>query len=431
MNDKVLIIGSGGREHAFAWKIAQSKYVEKVYVAPGNDGMNDQNKIITVDISENDFAKIAEFARLHQIALVIIGPEKPLSQGIVDYLENQDIRVIGPKQEAAKLESSKIFAKKFMIDHHIPTADFEFYDNYEIALEALSHWEIETKGIVIKADELASGKGVVVTHDRKEAQKTLYDFMMNPHCSINAKNILLEEKLEGREVSFFALSDGENFVSLGHACDYKRLYDNNLGPNTGGMGGFTPENFPNRDMIFEIEQNVFEKTIMGMYKAKIPFKGFLFAGLMIKNNQIKVLEYNVRFGDPEAQILLPTISEDIYPLLKNASETKLSNNYYFRDNKLKSVHVTFASGGYPSNYNKPMQLNEQIHISSELQDQAGTHLFYSGVKKINDRFVNTGGRVLGITCVGPDIQTARTNCYKCVEKIRFNHAQWRNDIAIN
>src|SRR3989339_29355 len=418
MSDKILIIGRGGREHAFAWKIAQSKQVEKVFVAPGNDGMNDQNKIITVDILETDFSGIAEFAKFNQIALVIIGPEKPLSCGIVDYLQDQGVNVIGPSKLAAKLESSKIFAKKFMIDHHIPTADFEFYDNYENALQALSHWEIEKKGIVIKADELASGKGVVVTHDRKEAKQTLYDFMMNPHCSINSKNILLEEKLVGREVSFFALSDGENFVSLGHACDYKRLYDNNLGPNTGGMGGFTPENFPSQNLIFEIEQNVFEKTIMGMFKAKMLFKGFLFAGLMIDNNQVKVLEYNVRFGDPEAQILLPTISEDLYPLLKNASETKLGSNYYFKDNRLKSVHVAFASGGYPSNYNEPMKLNEQIHIASELLDQPGTHLFFSGVKKLNDGYVNTGGRVLGITCIGPDIKTARTNCYKCVEKIR-------------
>ena len=431
MSDKILIIGGGGREHALAWKIAQSKYVEKVFVAPGNDGMNDQNKITTVDILETDFAKIAEFVKLKRISLVIIGPEKPLSQGIVDYLEDQDIKVIGPKKSAAKLESSKIFAKKFMIDHDIPTAEFEFYDNYKNALEALSHWKIEEKGIVIKADELASGKGVVVTHDRKEAQQTLYDFMMNPNCSINSKNIILEEKLEGREVSFFALSDGENFISLGHACDYKRLYDNNLGPNTGGMGGFTPEHFPGEDLILKIEQNVFEKTIAGMLKAKIPFKGFLFAGLMIRDNQIKVLEYNVRFGDPEAQILLPIISEDLYLILKNASDKKLGGNYYFKDNRLKSVHVAFASGGYPSNYNEPMQLNEQIHISSELLVQPGTHIFYSGVKKFNDRLVNTGGRVLGITCVGADVKTARTNCYKCVEKIRFNHAHWRNDIALN
>lgn len=429
MSDNILIIGSGGREHALAWKLSLSKHVNRIYVAPGNDGMNLTDKVETINIKETNFHDLSEFAINQHIDLIIVGPEKPLSLGIVDHLEACGLNVIGPSESAARLESSKYFAKKFMVENGIPTADYSAHQHHQDALKALDEIDIEKDGIVIKADELASGKGVVVTHDRELAKQTIYDFMINPECTVKTDTIILEEKLNGKEVSFFAISDGDHFVSLGHACDYKRLFNDNQGPNTGGMGGYTPTNWPSEDLILNIEQNVFEKTLKGMKKIGTPFKGFLFAGLMIEGDQIKVLEYNVRFGDPEAQILMPTIEEDFYPLLRDATTNRLRGNYYFKHNKLKAVHVVMSSGGYPSTHSTPMHLGETIQFDSSLDHLASCQIFYSGVKKEKDHFVNTGGRVLGVTCTGHSVTEARSAAYQIIDKIKFNHAHFRSDIA--
>jgi phosphoribosylamine--glycine ligase len=430
---KILLIGSGGREHAMAWKMAQSPLVEKIYALPGNDAMIFMEKLSLVKGDISDLSFILKTAKGLKTDLVVVGPEKPLAEGVVDVLEKAGIAVFGPSKEAAKLESSKVFSKKFMKQYGIPTARAEIYDNYLQAREALLKWDF-TKGVVIKADELAGGKGVVVTKDREHALKTLYDFMENPKCSVHAESVLLEEVLTGKEVSSFAICDGENFVTLGHACDYKRVADGDLGPNTGGMGGYSLQTWPGQGPKEFIEEKIFKVVLAGMKDRGTPFKGILFAGLMIEDDKAKVIEFNVRLGDPEAQILLPMIEQDLVPLFQSAAKGDLSQEVKVICENKSSLHVVMASKGYPSIDGSEMSLGNQIQFPSGLLPgknslKKNQYLFFSGAKCIEGQFINSGGRVLGLTVVEDELSKAKTQAYETLGQISFQGAHWRRDIG--
>lgn len=423
----ILLVGSGGREHALAWKICQSKDVEKIYVFPGNDGMQHLEKIQIV-AGKVTPETILDVAQKFQIDFVVIGPEQPLADGAVDLLTLNKILVLGPSKAASRLESSKFFAKEWMLKWRIPTASFYCFEQAKDALAQLDLWE-EGKGIVVKADELAAGKGVVVTDDKQIAKQTVLDFMENPACPVKSKRILLEEKLAGKEVSAFALCDGTHFISLGYVCDYKRVFNNDQGPNTGGMGGYSPQNWPSPACKQYIQDAIFRPVLEGMQQQGIPFKGFLYAGLMIHQEQVFVLEFNVRLGDPEAQILLPLIEEDIVPYLKASAEGQLDTLPPLKIPQNFAVHVVMTSEGYPSTDETPLRLNESITYPSPWVAEKA-YLFFAGVKKNSKGFlVNSGGRVLGVTAVNSSLEGARTTAYDWIQQIHFAGAHWRTDIA--
>ncbi len=417
---KILLLGSGGREHALAWKISRSPLVERVYVLPGSDG------IATLEKVECLAGDALDIARDIKADLVVVGPEKPMSEGVVDRLEEAGFAVLGPSKAAAQLETSKIFSKNFMNEAGIATAKAVACDCYDHALTILEKWEV-AKGVVIKADGLAAGKGVVVTHDRPEAEKTLFDFMRNPACTVKASRVLLEEKLVGREVSAFALCDGENFIPLGYACDYKRVNDGDAGPNTGGMGGYAPKNWPSDATRKFVNEQVFARVLSGMKKRGTPFKGILFAGLMVDGDDVRVIEFNVRFGDPEAQILMPLFDGDIVPLFLAAAKGQLSGVTAPRQVEKTAVHVVMVSQGYPDIGGEGMKLGERIDMPVSINDNA--LLFIAGARKQDGVWTNEGGRVLGVTALGSTIEEARKNAYAEIEKIRFNGAHWRRDIG--
>lgn len=412
---KVLVVGGGGREHALAWKMAQSPLVDRICVLPGNEGMSgDKIECISGDI-------LSTAAKLKP-GLIVVGPEKPMADGFVDKLEAGGHLVLGASRAAAQLESSKIFSKNFMLEEGIPTARALTCNSYEEALAALKTWNVEKDGIVIKADGLAAGKGVVVTHDRTEAEKTLHSFMKDETCPVKAERVLFEEVLKGREVSAFALCDGTRFMPLGYICDYKRVNDDNKGPNTGGMGGFSPKGWPTDAARDFVNNKIFASVLHGMKKRGTPFKGILFAGLMVDRDDVKVIEFNVRFGDPETQSLMPLMESDIVPLFLAAAKGDLSTCHSPVIKEMSAIHVVMTSAGYPD---VNMQLGEKI----ELQSNDNTHVFFAGVKKKDGALVNTGGRVLGVTALGKTIDEAREKAYAQINRIKFSGAHWRKDIG--
>lgn len=417
---RILLLGSGGREHALAWKMAQSPLVAHIQVLPGSDGIATLDKVTCAAGDALDVAKG------FKPDLIVVGPEKPAADGVVDALEAQGFAVMGPSQAAAQLESSKIFSKNFMVAEGIPTAKAVTCDGYDAAIETLKGWGVEKDGIVIKADGLAAGKGVVVTFDRAEATQTLHDFMQDPTCTVNADRVLFEEVLKGREVSAFALCDGENFIPLGYACDYKRVNDGHLGPNTGGMGGYAPKGWPSDAARAFVNEKVFAPVLAGMKKRGTPFKGILFAGLMVDGDDVRVIEFNVRFGDPEAQILMPLIDADIVPLFMAAAKGELASCTVPALNEKTAVHVVMVSEGYPDVAGKGMRLGQTIEISAN-NDNA--QVFFAGVKKQDGAWTNTGGRVLGVTALGATLEEARTKAYAEIDRIKFNGAHWRKDIG--
>ena len=417
----VLLLGSGGREHALAWKMAQSPLVEHIYVLPGNEGIPRTGKIECIA------GDVHEVARQIKPDLVVVGPEQPMAEGVVDRLEAAGFTVLGPSQAAARLETSKIFSKEFMMAEGIPTAHAVVCGNYAQAVKVLKAWDVVRSGVVIKADGLAAGKGVVVTHDRPEAEKTLYDFMKSGVYSVKAERVLLEEVLKGREVSAFALCDGDNFVPLGYICDYKRVHDGDKGPNTGGMGGFSPKGWPSEAARDFVNDNIFSAVLRGMKKRGTPFKGILFAGLMVEDDDVKVIEFNVRFGDPETQVLLPLLEGDIVPLFLAAARRNLCGCVPPVVADMTAIHVVMASEGYPDVTGQGMRLGSQIDLAPGTNDN--TQVFFSGVKRKDGVLVNAGGRVLGVTALGKTLDEARRNVYARIEKIKFAGAHWRRDIG--
>jgi len=416
---KILIVGSGGREHVLAWKIKQSSLVKEIFCAPGNGGISEIAEC--VDIKADDIPALAKFAKSKQIDLTVVGPEAPLVDGIVDVFEQEGLKVFGPSRAAAQLEGSKIFAKEFIHECNIPTANFRKFDNIG---EAKSFLKQALFPLVVKADGLAAGKGVVVCNDFIEAEKAVDEIMAQKIFKDAGRQIVIEEYLEGEEVSILAISDGNNFCLLDSSQDHKRIFDDDVGPNTGGMGAYSPAPIFTGKLRKIVESRIIEPTIRGMQRNDMPFKGVLYAGLMITPEGPMVLEFNVRFGDPEAQVVLPRMKGDIIELMLASCEGWLDKVKLSWD-KQSCVCVVISSGGYPEEY----ETGKAITGLQEAGEMKDTVVFHAGTKKEQTKVVTSGGRVLGVTSLGGGIQGAIEKAYQAVDKISFERCFFRRDIG--
>ncbi len=416
---RILVVGSGGREHALVWKIAQSKRVKKLYAAPGNGGMAALAEL--VDIKADDVDGLLAFAKEKRIDLTVVGPEAPLVKGIVDEFEKGGLRIFGASREASQLEGSKVFAKEFMRECNVPTADFKVFDNKD---EALSYIRKKNAPIVVKADGLAAGKGVFVCKTVSEAKKALSDIMVKRLFGDSGNRVVIEECLEGEEVSIIVITDGENIVPLASTQDHKRIYDDDEGQNTGGMGAYSPAPVAEGGIIKDTLVSIINPVILGMKERGTPFKGVLYAGIMITKNGPYVLEFNVRFGDPETQAIFPRMKGDLVDLIEASIDRRLDsveNQWDVRS----CVCVVCASGGYPGKYEKGKSITG-LEEAEALKDVV---LFHAGTKKTNAGFATTGGRVLGITALGNCIEDAINKAYQAAEKIHFDGIHYRRDIG--
>jgi phosphoribosylamine--glycine ligase len=439
--EKVLIIGSGGREHAIAHKLIQSPLVSEVFVCPGNPGMTrdckDQASLKLVDIKASDIHGILNFAKKENIDLSIVGPEAILSLGIVDLFRDNQLAIVGSTLEASKLETSKAFAKKIMMEAQVPTALYQEFFNAEAAIDYIQS-SAEEK-MVVKCDGLAAGKGVVVCSTKLEAIDAVNALMKESLLGENVNHIIIEDFLEGVEVSAFALcdKDGESFSFLGTACDHKRLRDGDLGPNTGGMGVFSPASvFDTSDEVW-VNQFVFAPMLKTMKDKGVPFSGILFAGLMKTKLGWKVLEFNVRFGDPETQVLMPLIEEDMFPWFKASAFgelKKLKESQKSASPKKKNlvgVHVVMAAFGYPGTEGITIRSGDKIEIDKINELVKDDFIYFAGVAESDHQLQTSGGRVLGVTSLSKNFKEARKNAYDAVSHIHFEGAQYRSDIGIS
>ena len=415
---KVLVIGSGGREHAMAWKLSQSNKVNSVFIAPGNGGTHLNPKFKNIDLI--DINLLANFAIEEKIDLTVIGPELPLSKGIVDLFRSKHLNVFGPTQKAAQLESSKDFAKDFMYRHNIPTAK---YKTFKMPNDAHRYIDEQGAPIVIKADGLASGKGVIVAMTEKEAHDAI-DFMLvdNKFGDAGAK-VVIEEFLEGEEASFMVICDGKTILPLATSQDHKRLLDADLGPNTGGMGAYSPAPVVTEEIYSKVMKEIICPAIDGMAKDGIPFTGFLYAGLMItKKGDIKTLEYNCRMGDPETQPILMRLKSDLFEVLYKASLGQLDSTEIEWD-KRTALAVVLASAGYP----EAPKLNDEIHIEDHLIPDS--YIFHAGTVYKDNKLLTSGGRVLAVTALGDSVKEAQSRVYEAINTVKFDGAQYRKDIG--
>ena len=410
----VLVVGSGGREHALSWKLSQSSHVDKVYTAPGNGGTENN-----VSISVDKIDDLAAFA-LENNCFTVVGPEAPLALGIVDKFNEKNLQIFGPTKNAAQLESSKIWAKQFMKRNEIPTAEFEVFDNPKQANEyvkSISH------PVVIKADGLAAGKGVMICDSTQEALVAIDIILVKKTFGDAGNKIIIEERIDGIEASYITLCDGNITIPMASSQDHKRIYDNDRGPNTGGMGAYSPTPIINDSMAEKIQKRIIEKTSSSMKNEGIPFIGFLYAGIMIKNGEPYVLEFNVRMGDPECQPITMRMDFDLYDYLFGAVEGRLSSLPPISWKKQTAVCVVLASKGYPESYPK----NEEIK-GLDQKDEA-TFVFHAGTKKKNNSIFTNGGRVLGVTSLGNTLESAISNAYSATEKISWPNKYCRTDIG--
>ena len=415
---KVLVIGSGGREHAMAWKLSQSNKVNSVFIAPGNGGTHLNPKFKNIDLI--DINLLADFAIGEKIDLTVIGPELPLSKGIVDLFRSKHLNIFGPTQKATQLESSKDFAKDFMYRHHIPTAK---YKTFKMPNDAHRYIDEQGAPIVIKADGLASGKGVIVAMTEKEAHDAI-DFMLvdNKFGDAGAK-VVIEEFLEGEEASFMVICDGKTILPLATSQDHKRLLDADLGPNTGGMGAYSPAPVVTEEIYSKVMKEIISPTIDGMTKDGIPFTGFLYAGLMItKKGDIKTLEYNCRMGDPETQPILMRLKSDLFEVLYKASLGQLDSTEIEWD-KRTALAVVLASAGYP----EAPKLNDEIHIEDHVIPDS--YIFHAGTVFKDNKLLTSGGRVLAVTALGNSVKEAQSRVYEAINTVKFDGAQYRKDIG--
>jgi len=410
----VLVVGSGGREHSLGWKLSQSPNVEKVYTAPGNGG-TENNVPIPVDRIEN----LAEFAQKNN-CFTVVGPEAPLALGIVDFFEEKNLEIFGPNKKAAQLESSKIWAKNFMKRNNIPTAKFEIFDDAKKATEyvkSINHL------VVIKADGLAAGKGVIVCNSTEESLSAIDIILVKKTFGEAGNRIIIEERIDGVEASYISLSDGISVKSMATSQDHKRIYDNDMGPNTGGMGAYSPTPLIDKSMAKKIQGKIIDKTINALENEGVPFKGFLYAGVMIKDNEPYVLEYNVRMGDPECQPIMMRMNSDLYDYLLASTTGTLSSLPPISWKNQSAVCVVLASKGYPDAYPK----NEEITGLDFSLD--GTFVFHAGTKNENGKVLTNGGRVLGVTALGDSLQQAISNAYSAADKVNWPNKYSRLDIG--
>ena len=416
---KVLIVGSGGREHAIAWSVAKSPKVDKIYCAPGNAGIAEFAECVNIKAME--FDKLVAFAKENAIDLTIIGMDDPLVGGVVDAFESEGLRVFGPRKNAAIIEGSKAFSKDLMKKYKIPTAA---YENFTDPDEAIKYLETAKMPIVLKADGLALGKGVLICNTLEEAKEGVKTLMLDKQFGDAGNEIVIEEFMTGREVSVLAFCDGKTIKCMTSAQDHKRAKDGDQGLNTGGMGTFSPSPFYNDEVEAFCEKYVYQSTIDAMASEGRPFTGILFTGLMITEDGPKVLEYNARFGDPEAQVVLPRMKNDIIDVMEACIDGKLSDvELEFEDNA--AVCVVLASDGYPEKYDKGFE----IKGLDTFKDKDGYYVFHAGTKFDGDKIVTNGGRVLGVVPKGENLKPARANAYKATEWIDFANKYKRNDIG--
>ena len=415
---KVLVIGSGGREHTLVWKIQQSQQVEKIYCAPGNAGISQIAEC--VPIAATDIKGLIKFASDKHIDLTVVGPEIPLAQGIVDDFQEKGLKIFGPSQKAAEIESSKVFSKYLMEKYHIPTARYESFDVFDRAEEYVKN---SRSPIVIKADGLAAGKGAIVCQTKKEALDALRKLMVDRIFGDAGRRVVIEEFLQGEEVSVLAFSDGTNIKTLIPAQDHKPIFDGDTGPNTGGMGAYAPAVFVDDDLLKIIEDTILKPTIKGMALEDRPYRGVLYAGLMMTHEGPKVIEFNCRFGDPETQVILPLITSDIVPVMEACIDGNLENVTLEKANQY-AVCVIMASGGYPGSYEKGKKI-----IGLDRIVEKNVKIFHAGTSRRGDDIVTAGGRVLGVTAMGLTINNAIRRAYDAVGKITFDGAYYRKDIA--
>ncbi len=410
----VLVIGSGGREHALSWKLSQSSKVETIFTAPGNGGT--QNNI---PINVDDLDGLADFAQKNN-CFTVVGPEDPLAAGIVDKFNKLGLKVFGPSQKAAQLESSKIWAKDFMKRNEIPSARFEIFDDAQKAQEYVESLDYN---VVVKADGLAAGKGVIVCNSNDEAISAIQTILVKKTFGDAGNRIIIEERIDGIEASYIALSDGDVAIPMATSQDHKRIFDNDEGPNTGGMGAYSPTAIIDDNLTKIIQEEIIEKTIHAMKKEGIVFKGFLYAGIMIRDGKPFVLEYNVRMGDPECQPITMRMDFDLYDYLVASVDGTLSSLPLASWKLQSAVCVVLASKGYPESYSKNDEITGFDSVSN------GAIIFHAGTKKSGEKILSNGGRVLGVTALGDSLESAITNAYAAIEKITWSQKYYRTDIG--
>lgn len=424
---KVLVIGNGGREHALAWKIKQSSRVDEVFVAPGNAGT--ARDAVNVDIAANDVAGLIKFAKTENIGLTVVGPEAPLALGIVDAFDSEKLRVFGPSQAAAQLESSKAFCKNLLRQADVPTADFQVFRDPDDAMRFIKGrfpGERDPCPVVVKADGLAAGKGVIVCKRRNDALEAIDRIARRKEFGSAGVQMIIEERLEGQEASVLAITDGRTILPLPAAQDHKPAFDGDLGPNTGGMGAYCPTPIVDDALMAWIEEHVLVPTVHTMKRNRKPFRGVLYAGLMLTPQAgTKVLEYNCRFGDPECQPLLMRLKSDIVDILEAVVDQSLDQIDTPEWDPRPSICVVMASQGYPAEYEKGCEITG-IDAADELED---VKVFHAGTRLDGDRVLTDGGRVLGVTALGESISVAKLNAYTAVQKVRWSGSWCRKDIS--
>jgi len=417
----VLVIGSGGREHALAWKTAQSENIEKVFVAPGNAGTTTEDKVENINISSDDIAGLVAFAKTNKIELTIVGPEQPLVDGVVDAFQAEGLAIFGPSAKAAQLEGSKAFTKDFLARNDIPTG---YYQNFTEIEPALAYVREMGAPIVVKADGLAAGKGVIVALTLKEAEDAIEDMLAGNAFGDAGHRVVIEEFLEGEEASFIVMVDGKNVLPFATSQDHKRAYNEDKGPNTGGMGAYSPAPVVTPEIHDRIMNEVIYPTVEGMAKEGAPYTGFLYAGLMIDaDGTPKVIEYNCRFGDPETQPIMMRLQSDLAELCLSACDGKLDTATIAFD-KRAAVGVVLAAGGYPASYNKG-----DVISGLEVNKADDAKTFHAGTSLVDGNVVTNGGRVLCATALGNTVTEAQEKAYTLLNQISWKDVQFRTDIA--
>lgn len=417
---KVLVIGSGGREHTLVWKLKKSKKVSRVFCAPGNGGISQLAQC--VNIKADNIKALVDFASKNKIGLTVVGPEAPLAMGIVDEFQKRKLKIFGPNKKAARIESSKVFAKEFMRRYHIPTAAFKVFST---PAEAIGFCKTVQFPVVVKADGLAAGKGVTVVRNIKQATTAIEEVMVKRSFGKAGDRVVVESFLAGQEVSVMAITDGKTIRPFLSSQDHKQVYDGDRGPNTGGMGAYCPTSLTPRNVMQEIVEHILDPTVNGLSKEKVMYKGVLYAGLMLTPFGPKVLEFNCRFGDPESQVVLPLLRSDLYDLLMAVVNGKLASVGKLQWRQETAACVVMASKGYPGKY------VTDVRISS-LKDYTGNgcFVFHAGTALKGDQWMTAGGRVLGVTGMDKNLKSALNRAYRVVNKIKFEGAIYRRDIGL-
>ena len=417
---RVLVIGSGGREHALVWKLAQSPQVQEIFCAPGNAGIASLARCIPIEVHEKE--KLLDFARVQEIGLTVVGPEAPLMDGLTDLFRENGLLIFGPSQQGALLEGSKSWAKNFMERYGIPTAAFKLFSS---SGDAFRYLQEASYPLVVKADGLAAGKGVVVAQDYREAALAVERIMEKKEFGSSGEKIVIEEFLEGEEVSVFAVTDGSSYLVFSAAQDHKAVFEGDIGPNTGGMGAYSPPPVLTSELAEEVNEQIFKPVMTGLQAAGIDYRGVIYGGLILTRKGLKVLEFNARFGDPETQVLLPRLKSDLFPILYHAAAGSLSSLAPPVWLSEAAVCVVMASGGYPGKYEK----NKRISGLEKAKEVEQTFVFHAGTALEDDCIVTAGGRVLNLTAWDLSLESAVKRAYSLTGLIKFEGVHYRRDIA--